>query len=139
MRILSSVFLLATTIYFIACTEDTGVNPPNSNSPVIASTQNAFAYTLVANSFSDNKEFDLDFTSDSLAYSLVVTGYKAGNGSLTVEMNASSSYIFSEPLQSNKVIAFTQTNHGIPEKFKIVFNDFTGTLNFALAKSGSGN
>ena len=138
MKYLSLIFLLILTFCFAACTEDTSVNSENSNTPVIASTQNAFAYTLVANSFSNNTEFDLDFTSDSLAYSLVVTGYKSGNGSIAV-IDSNSSNIYSETLQSNKVIAFTQTNHGIPKKFKIALNGFTGTLVFSLARSNSNN
>ena len=84
------------------------------------------AFSLVADWCSSLAEYDATFTSDSLAYSLIISGYSSGNGSLTVQMNASSSFMYVESLQGIKVISFTQTNHGIPEKVKLVFDHFTG-------------
>lgn len=133
------ISLLVLTVYLSGCTDDDTVNPSFYNTPVISKTTDALAYSLVANSYSSTAEYDMTFTSDSLAYSLIIFGYSSGNGSLTVQMNASSSYMFSESLNGNKVISFTHSNHGIPEKVKLVFDHFTGTLNFALAKSSSSN
>lgn len=134
------IFLFALTVYFTGCRDDDdSINPSYYNTPVISKTTNALAYSLVANSYSSAAEYDVTFTSDSLAYSLIISGYSSSNGSLTVQMNASSSYMFSESLNGNKVISFTHSNHGIPEKLKLVFDRFTGTVNFALAKSGRGN
>lgn len=132
MKIVLLISFLVIAAYFAGCTEDTTVNPPNT--PVIASTSNAFAYTLAANSYSANSEYELSFTTDSLAYSIIVSGYMSGNGSLTI-MDSNNLNVYAESLQSNKVVAFTQTNHGIPKKVKLVFNGFSGTFNFALAKS----
>ena len=135
MKKLLLISFLVIAAYFAGCKEDTTVNPPYSNTPIIASTNNAFTFTLAANSYSANVEYELSFTTDLLAYSIIVSGFSSGSGSLTVEMNASSSYVFVESLQGNKVVAFTQTNHGIPKKVKLVFNGFSGTFNFALSRS----
>lgn len=129
--------LLLPTILFISCTEENEIVTPYSNTPVVAFTQNAFAYTLVANNYTSNTSYDISFDSDSLAYSLIVSGYKSGDGVLTVLMEPQSSYVYSEQLKSNKVISFTQNGVGMPRKIQIEFNNFTGTLSFSLAKSNS--
>ena len=128
--------LLVFTVYFLGCDEDNSLNPTYSNIPVIASTSNAFAFTLVANSYSADHEYELSFTTDSLAYSIIVSVYSSGNGSVTI-LDSNGSNIHAESLQGNKVVAFTQTNHGIPKKVKLAFNRFSGTFNFALSRSNT--
>ena len=128
--------LLAQAANFLSCTEETVLEPLYTNTPVIKSTTNAFSYVLAAHSFSGNMEYELAFTSDSLAYSVVVSNYKTGSGSLRV-IDGNNITVYSEPLQSNKVLAFTQTNKGIPKKIKFLFNEFSGTFNLGLAKSGT--
>ena len=91
---------------------------------------------LAANSFSGNMEYELAFTPDSLTYSIVVSNYQSGSGSLRV-IDGNNITVYSEPLQSNKVLAFTQTNKGIPKEIKFLFNEFSGTFNLGLAKSGT--
>ena len=136
MKKLLLISFLVIAAYFAGCKEDTTVNPPYSNTPIIASTNNAFTFTLAANSYSANVEYELSFTTDSLAYSIIVSGFSSGSGSLTM-MDSNSSNIYVETLRGNKVVAFTQTNHGIPKKVKLVFNGFSGTFNFALSRSNT--
>jgi hypothetical protein len=126
------ISLLVVAVYLTGCTEDETVNAPYYNTPVVTLTTNAFAYSLSAEYFTSTAEYDLQFTSDSLAYSLIVSGYFSGIGSLEVK-DTTGANIYEETLQGNKVITFTQTNHGIPFKIQIDFDRFTGTLNFALA------
>ena len=114
------ITLILITGYFFGCTEETVLEPPYTNTPVITSTANAFAFTLAANSYSANTVYELYFTSDSLAFSIVVSGYSSGNGSLTI-MDVNSSTVYSESLQGNNVHAFTQTNKGIPKKIILLF------------------
>jgi hypothetical protein len=128
------IFLLTFAVYLTGCTDDDDINSSNYNSPVISKTTNALAYSLVADSYTSSEEYDVTFTSDSIAYSLIISGYSSGNGTLIVQMNASSSYVFAESLNGNKVISFTNSNYGIPEKVKLAFDHFSGTVNFALAK-----
>jgi len=128
--------LLALAANFLSCTEETVLEPPYTNTPVIKSTTNAFSYVLAANSFSGNMEYELAFTSDSLAYSIVVSNYQSGSGSLTI-LDGKDTTVYTEPLQSNKVLAFTQANKGIPMRIKFLFNGFSGTLTLGLAKSST--
>jgi len=124
-------------LLFFSCTEENEIVTPYSNIPVVAFTQNAFAYTLVANDYSSNTSYDISFDSDSLAYSLIISGYKSGDGILTVFMEPQSSYVYSEQLKSNKVISFTQNGVGTPRKIQLEFNDFSGTVNFSLSKNNN--
>lgn len=132
------ILLLSLTVYLTGCTDDETVNPSYYNTPVISKTTDALAYSLVADSYTQTAGYNLTFTSDSLAYSLIIANYFSGIGSLRIK-DSSGTIIYQETLQGNKVISFTENDQGIPQKFEIDFDHFTGTLNFALAKSHSNN
>jgi len=132
------IFLLAFAVYLTGCTDDDNINSSYYNTPVISKTTDALAYSLVAESYTQTAGYNLTFTSDSLAYSLIITNYFSGIGSLRIK-DTSGIVIYQETLQGNKIFSFTQTDNGIPGKFEIDFDRFTGTINFALAKSGGSN
>ncbi|MBK7630883.1 MAG: hypothetical protein IPJ23_09300 [Ignavibacteriales bacterium] len=134
-KILSLIFLTL-IVYLPGCTDDNSVNPGYYNTPVISKTTDALAYSLVADTYTSTAGYNLTFTSDSLAYSLIITNYFSGNGSLRIK-DSSGSILYEETLQGNRVNSFVETAPGIPQKFEIDFDHFTGTLNFALAKSNS--
>ncbi len=127
---------ILTVIYFAGCTDDEIVKPPYYNTPAMSKTTDAFAYTLTAEYFTSTAGYDVTFTSDSLAYSLIISSYFSGIGNLDVK-DSSGAILYSEILQGNKVISFTQTDLGIPKIIHIDFDHFTGSINFALAKSNS--
>lgn len=128
------IFLLVLTVYLTGCTEDETVNPGYYNTPVVSKRTDALAYTLVADYFTSTAEYDLSFTSDSLAYSLIVSSYFSGIGTLEVK-DSTGANIYEETLQGNKVISFTQADLGIPKRIKLEFDRYTGIVNFSLAKS----
>ncbi len=128
------VTLLAITICLFDCKQDTSTNSASANIPVIASTTNAFTFTLVSNSYTSSLAYDLSFSTDSLAYAITITNQTSGNASLII-FDSNSSIVYSDSLLSNKVLAFTQTNKGIPKNIKLAFNNYTGTLVFALSRS----
>jgi hypothetical protein len=133
------IFLLTISVYLAGCTDDDdSVNSSYYNTPVISTTTDALAYSLVAESYTQTAGYNLTFTSDSLAYSLIITNYFSGIGSMRIK-DTSGIVIYQETLQGNKILSFTQTDSGIPGKFEIDFDRFTGTINLALAKSGSNN
>lgn len=135
---MKKIYLSILTILILltlSCTKDNDILTPYSNTPVVAHTQNAFAYTLVAQNYSATANYNVNFTSDSLAYSLVISGYSSGNGLLRVGKLISSSYIYLEQLNTNKVVAFTDTNSQAPEYIHFEFYNFSGTISFSLAKS----
>ena len=133
------IFLLAFVLYLTGCTDDDDdINSSYYNTPVISKTTDALAYSLVADYYTQTAGYNLSFTSDSLAYSLIIANYFSGIGSLRIK-DTSGTIIYEETLQGNKVYTITEANNGIPGKFEIDFDRFTGTVNFALAKSGGSN
>lgn len=136
MKKVLSLFLLVLTVYISGCTDDDSVNPSYYNSPVISKTKNALAYSLIAEYYTQTAGYNLSLTSDSLAYSLIIANYFSGIASLRIK-DTSGTIIYEETLQGNKVISFMEADNGIPGKFEIDFDRFTGTVNFALAKSST--
>jgi hypothetical protein len=127
---------LVITICLLGCKEDTSTNSTSTpaNIPVIANTTNAFAFTLVANSYTSNSAYNLSFSTDSLSCSITVANQTSGNASLKI-LDSTSSIVYSDSLLSNKVLAFTQANKGIPKSIKLAFNNYTGTLVIALSRN----
>ncbi len=128
--------LLLVIITFLGCKKDNVTDASsNGNIPVIANTSNALAFTLAANSYTANTEYDLTFTTDSLACSIIISNQTLGSASLTI-VDSNNSVVYSNAQLSNQVFAYTQANKGIPRKIKINFSNYTGSFSFALAKSG---
>jgi hypothetical protein len=139
--IMSSMILLAGMI--AGCNKDAVTDPTNNNlqilanTPVIASTLNVFSFTLTARSYTASSQYDLSFTTDTLACALTVTGQTSGNGILRI-IDSNNSVVFADSALGNKVLASTQTGKGIPKNVKLIFIDYTGTINFALSRNASG-
>jgi hypothetical protein len=139
--IMSSMVLLAGMM--AGCNKDAVTDPTNNNiqvltnTPVIASTRNVFSITLTAKSYTASSQYDVSFTTDTLACALTVTGQTSGNGILRI-IDSNSSVVFADSSLGNKVLASTQTGKGIPKHVKLLFIDYTGTINFALSRNTSG-
>lgn len=131
------LFVILTSLYFFSCTEDDFVNTSYHNTPVISKTTNALSYNLLADYYTQTATYDLNFSSDSIAFSLILTNYFSGIGNLELK-DTSGAIIYAETLQGNKIISFTQADQGIPKYLHLDFDRFTGKINIALAKS-SGN
>ncbi len=123
------------SILLFGC-KDEIVKPPDYNTPAVTKTTNAFAYTLTAEYYTQTATYDLNFSSDSLAVSLIITNYFSGIGNLELK-DTSGAVIFTEILQGNKVISFTQANQDIPKLLHVDFDRFTGKLSIALTKSSN--
>jgi hypothetical protein len=139
--LMSSMILFASLM--AGCNKDAVIDPANNNlqvianTPVIASTQNVFSLTLTAKSYTASSQYDLAFTTDTLACALTVTGQTSGNGILRI-IDSNNSVVFADSSLGNKVLASTQTGKGIPKNVKLLFIDYTGTINFALSRNASG-
>jgi serine protease inhibitor len=130
-RIIVSIVLV---LVLAGCKKDGTVDPAAANMPVIANTQNAFAFDLVATAYTSNAVYPLSFSTDSLSCALTITGQTAGNGSLRI-VDSTSSTVYSDSTLSNKIVALTQTGKGIPKNITLEFNNYTGIINFALSRS----
>lgn len=122
-------------ILFVGCSEDEYVNPGYYNTPVISKTTDAIAYTLVADYYTAIAEYDLNFSSDSLAYSLIVSSYFSGIGTLEI-VDADDNTLYKSSLQGNKIISFTEADQTIPKRIKLDFDRYTGKVNISLTKIG---
>ena len=132
--ILTSVVVLA--IALIGCRKNDTVSPSTENTPVVANTANAFSFTLAATSYTATNQYTMSFSTDTIACSLTITGKTTGSGSLTVA-DSNYSIVYADSSLNNQVTAFTQSGKGIPKRISIVFNDYTGTITFALARQGN--
>jgi hypothetical protein len=137
MKEISVIVATMLVCLFAGCKKDSTTSPEtgaNANIPVIANTMNAFALNVTAQSYSATIEYVLSFSTDSLACSLTVVGQTLGNGILRVADSTNSTVYADSSLQS-KVAASTQTGKGIPRKIKVVFNNYTGIISFAMARN----
>ena len=105
-----------------------------ANTPVIANTQNAFAFELVAAAYSSSITYPLSFSTDTLACSLTITGHTSGGGFIKI-VDSNNTTVISDSTLGNKIAAFTQSGRGIPKTISMVFINYTGNINFALSRS----
>jgi hypothetical protein len=118
---------------FTAC-NDTASSPTSiaNNAPVIVNVTNAFTYVMMANSFTSSVNYDLNFTTDSLVYSLVVANWGAGNTTFVLG-DASANTIFRDSVFTTKVSTLVQSGKGIPKRCTLGFQNFTGSISLSLA------
>lgn len=127
------IILFVTSIFILSgCSEDEYVNP-NYNTPVISKTADAIAYNLVADYFTSVAEYDMNFSSDSIAYSLIVTNYFSGIGTLEI-MDSDGNILYQTSMQGNKIISFAEEFQKIPKRIKLDFDRYTGKINISLTK-----
>ena len=130
------LILIAASL-FIGCDKNTTdvtipTNTVIGNTPVNVSATNAFTYTIDANGFTTNAGQDLSFTSDSLVYTIVVTGYSSGSATIEVT-NQTGAVMMHDSVTTNKVSTIVDSGKGIPKRCMLNFSNFTGKLNFVLA------
>jgi hypothetical protein len=118
---------------FAAC-NGTATSPTSiaNNAPVIVNVTNAFTYVMMANSYTASVNYDLNFTTDSLVYSLVVANLGAGNAAFVLGA-ASANTILRDSVFTSKVNTVVQSGKGIPNRCTLSFQNFTGSISISLA------
>ena len=118
---------------FAGC-KDSATSPTSiaNNAPVIVSVTNAFTYVMMADRYTTSVNYDLNFTTDSLVYSLVVANYGAGNATFVVA-DPSGNTIIRDSLFTSKVNSLVQSGKGIPKRCTLGFQNFTGSISLSLA------
>jgi len=132
--VLRSVVVLCA---FAAC-NDTATSPASilTNAPVTASVTDAFTYVMMANSYTASVKYDLNFTTDSLVYSMVVGNFGAGNIAFVVA-DPLGNTILRDSVFTSKVNTVVQSGKGIPKRCTLSFQNFTGSINLALTANGA--
>jgi hypothetical protein len=129
--------ILLALVIFVGCKENSTVSIQSSalqNTPIIVSTTNAFTYAIDANAYTANTAYDLAFSTDSLACTLVVGGYLSGNASLYIR-DSTNSIVLNDSVTTNRKKVTTQAGTGIPKRFTLSSNNFTGKISFVLSRT----
>jgi hypothetical protein len=124
-------------VVFDGCKDNSTVSIQSStpkNTPVVVSTINTFTYAIDANTYADSTAYDLAFSTDSLACTLAVGGYLSGDASLYIR-DSTNSIVFYDSITSNKAVVITRTGKGIPRRFTLLCNNFTGKISFILSRN----
>jgi hypothetical protein len=108
------------------------VSDSYTNIPVIVNTENTYTFTVNANKLNYITEDELNFSTDSLVISLTLANVSSSNGFIKV-FNTNAQEIFSEILNTNKVIVITDLKGQIPGQIKIELINFTGQLTTVVA------
>jgi hypothetical protein len=127
--------ILFAIVVFIGCKENSTVSIQSStpqNTPVVVSTTNAFTYAIDANAYTASTAYDLAFSTDSLAGTLAIGGYLFGNASLYIR-DSTNSIVFNDSVTTNQTIVIAQAGKGIPKRFTLSCNNFTGKISFVLS------
>lgn len=127
--------ILLAIVVFVGCKENSTVSIQSStpkNTPVVVSTTNIFTYAIDANAYTDSIAYDLAFSTDSLACTLAVGGYLSGDALMYIR-DSTDSIVFFNFVTTNKAIVITQAGKGIPRRFTLSCNNFTGKISLALS------
>ncbi|MCW8850492.1 MAG: hypothetical protein OQJ81_10980 [Melioribacteraceae bacterium] len=108
------------------------VSDSYTNIPVIVNTENSYTFTVNANNLNYITEDELNFSTDSLVISLTLANVRSSDGFIKV-FNNNAQEIFSETLNTNKVIVLTDLKGQIPGQIKIELINFTGQLTAVVA------
>lgn len=134
------ILSLITILFLTNCTEKENlINSPidlltNSytNTPVIVNAENSYTFTVNANNLNYSTDENLNFSTDTLVISLTLANIISSDGFIKV-FNNSGQEIFSELLNTNKVIVKTDLIGQTPGQLKIELVNFTGQLTAVVA------
>lgn len=130
----SYIVLFAFAIFVSSCMNNNPASPTTvaTNTPVIASAANAFTFVLAANNYTQNQNWGVTFTSDSITFSLVSGNYKSGSVLFSVT-DSTTATILQDTIKTNAVVALTQTGKGVPKHCTINCSNYTGNVTFTMS------
>jgi hypothetical protein len=141
----SSIVILS--ILFIGCKDDENnfigsyidiLSTEYDNIPVIVNTQDSFTFTVSAKNLNYNLDDNLSFTSDSLVVTITSSQSSSTNSSFSI-WDYSEAQIFSESLNTNKVVVKDNFGGKIPHRVKIDLGNYSGKLTIVIANKNAGN
>lgn len=137
--IISHCLILFTFVVMLGCnSSSTPTSPTLNNTAMISNVLNAFSYSVAANNFTASDTFDLTFSADSLAYSLASGNYVSGSALVSV-LDSNGAVIIRDSVFTNKLVGATLSGKGIPRRFAIACNHYTGSMNFSMAGNKAQN
>ncbi|MEK9137923.1 MAG: hypothetical protein AAB393_12430, partial [Bacteroidota bacterium] len=106
------------------------------NRPTITVSPNVFTFSVDAVGLAFLGAGEVAFTTDSLAYTLSITGYRQGGGLFSV-LDISGNVILSDSLNSDRSLVNTTIAGRIPSRFSVSLANFTGRVSIVLVGSRS--
>ncbi len=137
--IFTLIFIL--NFLFVACKDDenpiTGsyidiLSTEYDNIPVIVNTQNSFTFTVSANNLNYNLDDELTFTSDSLVVTVTSSQSSSENSNFSI-LDYSDETIFTQTLNTDKVVVKDNFSGKIPHRVKIDLVNYSGKLTIVIA------
>lgn len=142
--IITLIFIF--NILFVGCKNDENpvagsyidiLSTEYDNIPVIVNTQNSFTFTVSANNFNYNLDDELSFTSDSLVVTITASQSNSTNSKFSI-LDLTNDQIFSESLNTDKVVVKDNFEGKIPHRVKIDLANYSGKLTIVIANKLAG-
>jgi hypothetical protein len=116
-----------------SCTDNTNSTTALDifRSPVTTNGTNSFTFSIDANRYSENSNYDLSFLSDSLVITLSSTSYSSGQAIIFVS-DAANTTVFTDTVRSNKTVAITHLKTTKPRHCSLNITNLTAKLAFAV-------
>lgn len=105
--------------------------PPATNTPTVGSALNSFGFAVIADGFSLDETYVLDFSGDTLSLGLAVTDYQGGTASLEL-YGAGDALLYQKDLGRN-VAQGTEQVAAQPERAVLRFEGFTGLVALGIS------
>ncbi len=132
MRITNIVICLALLV-ILSCNKNETIidNGMGVNVPVFASTQNAFSYSINAQRLTFTQVIPLTFNKNRLHIAVAVSNIMHGKVTFTI-LEQGGGIIHSDTFKLTGMYQVVQQT-GLPASASVSFQDFTGSIQYALA------
>lgn len=127
----STLLTLLIAVALISC--DTESIPFISDAPIVANTESAYSYTVVASSYTSDRTDQLNFSGEEIQFSLTLAAFSSGTGEMTITAK-DGTVIKRETLDQNKTVAASRMAAEDIESITISFENFSGSLVVALSQ-----
>lgn len=143
-KLLLSGITLTFTLFYVGCVgPEEPVDGLLDNIPVVVNTAEAFTYSLLADDYSTEETYRLNFSNESekneLVITLVSTEYRASPNDTTAfwVVNSQDSILHLYRITNNMVVVDIDSvsDRNIPETIYFKATNFTGMIELVLAKN----
>jgi len=138
MKYLSFKFLLIGCFVFGACnSDDSGFGLDDieflTNVPIVANSSAGYSYSLgLSDDFNSSRTDNLDFASDIVDFSIVITNYTSGDGNVYL-MDSAGDTLRTDAINGNNVIAQNDLLIEDLDRVAVSLENYNGTIVLALA------
>lgn len=126
----SILFLSILSLALLSCEVES--IPFVTDTPVVANTDGAYSFTLVASDYTETRRDRVNFNGENVQFSLTIAGVGSGTGSLVIT-DLDGNVIREESLSQNKVVAQTDIDIEGASNVALSFDNFSGSVVLAIS------